>query len=680
MLDLGMNNKNESVEGRPEAASRVHTPIATSRGLPQRKTSPVPANLPASDAPNGYDSGSDTEPEDVSSNAQPSLGAFGSSYTYHTAATSPSSSALQLDSTGSIPPTPPFNTPDLRRSISADRLTMRPTKPSAPPPLIRTYSERPTLYDAGPTVDATILTPPGTVRGGGKGTDVISVLNAFCGDHTYLNQLDGLVYGSDTESGDGRHPLRVETVGPPGSQVYADNELPKDKGKGQAGDSAKVGYGSNGVCLSATSDMDPWPSTSLRRPRRFNSGSNENTDDEIRYDTVSEGISDSEDIDISAYIPTTASMPPFPAPTVSRSRSSSRSFPSPAFVSNHIPPIPPLPLFAWVGGRTRASSSPRIVPESLAQDQRSLQTPTPTQPPNTTLPPTPSSTSISSNTSLSSTALDTRHGSPTSSAPLSLPEISRQRSVSESGGGSGVGSGSGSGSQSRGRFHQLAQALRGTPNVSPGRGIEHIKPTPGKSKDRPKFTIAFVGSAGCGKTTIIKKASKSANSKFKQDLTRRNVCYGGEKLTVECCDVAAVVDKTRGTSPIGTVEVDSAPLIRALDRGAEFWPNTLPAIDGVVLCYDASREGNESGSFESIQWLNDAFAALRYPIIWVGCKSDWIRRPKKDGEQPSSPRVLPDGIVSPHEVFVKANQAHTGLIEVAKGSSYGKEQMRNLFT
>ncbi|KAG9096434.1 hypothetical protein FS749_008510, partial [Ceratobasidium sp. UAMH 11750] len=212
MLGLGMSNENElvqSVKDRPEDTSRVHTPTPASRGSPQRRASPVPANLPPSNAPNGYDSGNDTEPEDVPSNAQPSFGAFSSFYTYHTAATSPSSSTLQLDSTSTIPPTPSFNTPGLRRSISADRLTMRPTKAAAPPPLIRTYSEGPNSYEAGPTVEATILTPPGTrVHANGKGTDVISVLNAFCGDHTYLNQPDGPVYGSDTESSDGRQPLK----------------------------------------------------------------------------------------------------------------------------------------------------------------------------------------------------------------------------------------------------------------------------------------------------------------------------------------------------------------------------------------------------------------------------------------------------------------------------------------
>lgn len=46
----------------------------------------------------------------------------------------------------------------------------------------------------------------------------------------------------------------------------------------------------------------------------------------------------------------------------------------------------------------------------------------------------------------------------------------------------------------------------------------------------------------------------------------------------------------------------------------------------------------------------------------------------------ASPRVLPEGIVSPQEVFLKAADAQTGLIEITKSTTYGKEQMRNLFT
>ncbi|QRV91381.1 RasGEF domain protein [Ceratobasidium sp. AG-Ba] len=453
----------------------------------------------------------------------------------------------------------------LRKSISADRLTARSTQTVVPPPLVRTnahFTEPLLSSDRATKIHA---------RAAGNNTrmDVNALLNTFCGDHGYLNRSDGSIYASDSESNDG-------TLG---------SKRKADKGKVRVHGS--VGYDSDGVYLSAASDTDPSPSTSIHRSRRLNFGSSENTDEEVRYDTVSEGISDSEDIDISPYIPATTPLPPLP-PTVSRSRSSSRSYPSAPPESN-IPPVPPLPAFAILGGRTRALSSPRLLSDSSPslppQDQRSLQTPTPTQPPSAALPPTPSSASISSNTSFSSMSIDPRWGL------LPQPFLSR----------------------------------------SP------------KNLDKDLYLNLGV-------------------------------------VLVEFRDVAVVVDKTRNTAPVSTIEIDSAPLLGALDRGCEFWPESLPGIDGVVLCYDASSEGNEGGSFSSIERLNNAFAARRYPIIWVGCKSDWIRQPKKDNGQPSSPRVLPEGIVPPHEVFIKAREAHTGLIEVAKGSSYGKEQMRNLFT
>ncbi|QRV76539.1 RasGEF domain protein [Ceratobasidium sp. AG-Ba] len=693
--EMGYENQSASMNNSNEDTSRVHTPTPISRTFPRHEILSAPVILPPIDvtgAPTDYDSGNDTELEEIS-NAQPSLGAFSSFDTRPTAATSPDSSILQTDLANTVLSTLSPSFSSLRKSISADRLTARSTQTVVPPPLVRTKSEGPTvaLFASMDPISAHFTEPLLSsdratkihARAAGNNTrmDVNALLNTFCGDHGYLNRSDGSIYASDSESNDGTLGSKRKAVGTLDSLSLTDDEslelLVKDKGKVRVHGS--VGYDSDGVYLSAASDTDPSPSTSIHRSRRLNFGSSENTDEEVRYDTVSEGISDSEDIDISPYIPATTPLPPLPPPTVSRSRSSSRSYPSAPPESN-IPPVPPLPAFAILGGRTRALSSPRLLSDSSPslppQDQRSLQTPTPTQPPSAALPPTPSSASISSNTSFSSMSIDPRLGPSPSTVPLSQPQKSRQRSVSESGGGSG----SGSGSNSRGRFHQLAQVLRKSPSVSPGRGIEHIKPVPGRSKDRPKFTIAFVGSAGCGKTTIIEKASKSANSRFKQETTKRNICYGGEKLTVEFRDVAVVVDKTRNTAPVSTIEIDSAPLLGALDRGCEFWPESLPGIDGVVLCYDASSEGNEGGSFSSIERLNNAFAARRYPIIWVGCKSDWIRQPKKDNGQPSSPRVLPEGIVPPHEVFIKAREAHTGLIEVAKGSSYGKEQMRNLFT
>lgn len=295
------------------------------------------------------------------------------------------------------------------------------------------------------------------------------------------------------------------------------------KGKGRAVLPIEVGYDTDTTNLSL-SDAPPSPRASIYRTKRL--GSSDDTDEDKRYDTISEDVSDAEDLDITTHIPTTASMPPVPPPTVSRSRSSSRSLPS-AF-KNDIPPVPPLPPFVLLEKRASATlSSPKFGSETA--DQRSLQTPTPTQSSNATQPtPSPASASASSSFSYSSVGPST---TPMPSSASSSRK-NRPRSVSESCGGSGAGSGSGSGGRLRGRLTDgLSHVLRKSPSPSPGRGIEHIKPSSTKSKSRPKYTIAFIGSEGCGKTTTIDKASKMGNSKLKAETTVIPVCYGSGEIS-----------------------------------------------------------------------------------------------------------------------------------------------------
>ncbi|KAG8794195.1 hypothetical protein FRC12_000214 [Ceratobasidium sp. 428] len=672
-----MTNDNKTPKDASEPSLiHVHMPTPFPRAYPRDRIIPVPESTPAITNLDTIDcnSGNDTEPEDNSSDVQSLLGDFKPVSTYHTAVSSLNSSPLIIDSPTTIPSVPFLNAPNLRRSTSADRLTMRPT----PPPPIRTQPERPSVHSApsssiptltsphDPFLSPSSLTLPG-VRVSGGGANINTLLNAFCGDRVYICQPNSPIYAENVES-----KTLVEPVDAPDVRILiadAPRLTAQEKGKGRADDKPEKIYSSDAY-LSATSDSQPMSGTLPRRP--CHPQVSDTTDDEFRYGTIPYYISDSEEIDSLAYITTTATMPAFPAPTVSWSRSSSRSCPNHLFAGD-IPPVPPILAHALLGGQPRSLSTPRLASSPTPYspiDHRALQTPALTQ----TLPPTPSSASISSTTSLSYTAaLNPRLNPP---APPSNKK-SRQRSVSESGGGSGSGSGSGS----RGRFARIAQVLRKSPSVSPGRGIEHIAPPPArKSKNRPKFTIAFIGSAGCGKTSIIENASHSANPKFKQETIERTVCYNGDEINIQLREVATVVDKSRSTTPVTAVETDSAPFLRALDCDAEFWPDSLPAIHAVVLCYDASREGNQGGSFDGIQRLNDAFAARRTPIIWVGCKSDWIRVPNKDHQGPSSPRILPDGIVPPNEVFVKALASHTGLIEVTQESSYGIEQMRNSFT
>jgi hypothetical protein len=75
-------------------------------------------------------------------------------------------------------------------------------------------------------------------------------------------------------------------------------------------------------------------------------------------------------------------------------------------------------------------------------------------------------------------------------------------------------------------------------------------------------------------------------------------------------EASVIVDKTRSAYPAYAIELDSAPFVKALETGKPFWPPYMPEIDGVVLCYDASRRGNELGSFNHIAKLSGQFGSF----------------------------------------------------------------------
>ncbi|KAH7345017.1 hypothetical protein B0J17DRAFT_638008 [Rhizoctonia solani] len=674
-------------QGHSESTSRMNTPTPGNisdggSSLFRALSTPNLTENPVSTV--GYDSSNDTEPEGVGRDIRTAFTSFNS---YRTADTSPVGSEPNLAQLA--PPNAATLSLKVHRSISADRLTMQPFSPPVPPPLLRTRSDGPSLLVSqgsnAPNKSETIAfpIPPNTQMSSSptfnRLVDANNVLNTFCGRQIYSNPYNPNCISSDNESGDDRRREFDHALGVPHSPLRIESFTKGDKGRGRAPE-----YGATAANTGLNyEDLDS-PGFLPTGFKRSTFGPAEDTDDDRRYETVSEGISESEDFSISTSIPSTSTLPPAPSPTSV----------VPLTPLNHdVPPVPPLPPFALLRSRARAASSPRLAAVPLGSptllDQRSFLTPTPTQSLNNPPLATPSSASMSvssSSASLSSAIPDPTITLPHSSHNISpqpghssAPEKLRQRSVSESGGGSGAGSSSGNGSSSRGRFASgLAQALRKTPpSTSSGRGIEHIKPI--KHRTRPKYTFAFVGSGGCGKTALIEKGSKAANSRYKPQVTLKTVRYGDIDMTFEVREAYLLADKAHNAYPVNTIELDSAPFIKALETGAPFWPSGMPEVDGVVLCYDASAEGNARGSFDYIVRLTTSFAALHYPIIWVACKSDWIRPPKKDG-QPASPRVLPTGIVSPQEVYLLAGAEHTGLIEVTKNSHHGKEQMRNMMT
>lgn len=124
-------------------------------------------------------------------------------------------------------------------------------------------------------------------------------------------------------------------------------------------------------------------------------------------------------------------------------------------------------------------------------------------------------------------------------------------------------------------------------------------------------------------------------------------------------------------SIIDSIEVEIATTASGLLQ----WPQGLPSIDGLIICYDRSNKS----SFEPIEMLlskrkivintlllysldyTESYRSTNLPIMVLGCKSDL--RPEVESNNSLS----------------MLKKYDTGLIEVSNQSEEGKEKMRQSF-
>ncbi|KZT02739.1 uncharacterized protein LAESUDRAFT_400607 [Laetiporus sulphureus 93-53] len=181
----------------------------------------------------------------------------------------------------------------------------------------------------------------------------------------------------------------------------------------------------------------------------------------------------------------------------------------------------------------------------------------------------------------------------------------------------------------------------------------HIPPPP----QSPQISIAVIGAAGCGKSTVIRKGLKA----YKLSESTTSSFSAGPTATDD--DVQIPYTRWNGKISAGhnspdyllrILEVD----ISALDlsqSGAKYWER--PSLNGIIVCYDAARE-------ESFQHVADGlreFAHLKLPTIVLACKSD-----------------LPLH-VDPKRAARVLQQYDVGLIEVATTNPAGKDKIRTAF-
>ncbi|KAH7104399.1 hypothetical protein BKA62DRAFT_694562 [Auriculariales sp. MPI-PUGE-AT-0066] len=171
----------------------------------------------------------------------------------------------------------------------------------------------------------------------------------------------------------------------------------------------------------------------------------------------------------------------------------------------------------------------------------------------------------------------------------------------------------------------------------------------------PTFSIAVVGAAGCGKSTVIMNA-----------LARDGLIESTEEICIGPAAVSRcieVISRTGITSPssrgyeasVVVYEVDTSSLGY---RSLGVWPIGMPIVDGVLICYDAS----DATTFNDVPALLEGFQAAHLPTVLLGCKSDLPRQ------------------VSPDHASDQAARNGAGLIEVSLRSERERKKMRKAFS
>nr|GAT44206.1 Ras guanyl-nucleotide exchange factor [Mycena chlorophos] len=172
-----------------------------------------------------------------------------------------------------------------------------------------------------------------------------------------------------------------------------------------------------------------------------------------------------------------------------------------------------------------------------------------------------------------------------------------------------------------------------------------------RTPSQDTLTLLVVGAPQCGKSVVIRKGlkdyglSEPVNHSFPVQSTYFSANY------------SLRAGRTRDGAqeyPLHVIETDVSKV--ALEDVV--WPEGSPAIDGVIMCYDAS----DADSFLPVEGLLRRFRAMMIPTLVLACKSDLERR------------VDPQGAAAD---FLQLYD--NGLVEVSNAQESGKKKMRQAF-
>ncbi|KAH7104396.1 ras GEF [Auriculariales sp. MPI-PUGE-AT-0066] len=182
----------------------------------------------------------------------------------------------------------------------------------------------------------------------------------------------------------------------------------------------------------------------------------------------------------------------------------------------------------------------------------------------------------------------------------------------------------------------------------------------------PEFTIAVLGATGSGKTTLITHGLAHTTVPASTLAFAIGPGAGVGRVDVLSRMTTITLSSSRETKSDATVramhrdsikvyEVNTAALTH---HALGVWPDGMPNIDGVLICYDASN----SASFEDVPALLRGFHALALPTVLLGCKSDLPLQ------------------VTPQRASQHSSHYGIGLIEVSLRSEKERKKMHQSFT
>ncbi|KAH8102648.1 ras GEF [Cristinia sonorae] len=181
-------------------------------------------------------------------------------------------------------------------------------------------------------------------------------------------------------------------------------------------------------------------------------------------------------------------------------------------------------------------------------------------------------------------------------------------------------------------------------------------------RSRSELVIAVVGAPETGRTTVIRKGLKAYGlSEVKMGSVP--LPHRASEVFSYTYRVGRIVQEPENLLTLRVLEIDMAALDLTQTHATELCPEGVPVVDGLVICYDASRES----SFTQVADLIRTFAHLRLPSVVLACKSDL----EKHVDPHRALSVLKSLSVSTHY--------DVGLVETTTESEHGKQKIRMAF-